>query len=236
MPPAAPAPGSSLTGRPAAAFSSTAHVAQPLFQHPHGVGVGALLRAEHGRGPHRPEQRVFDVGGGDQLDIGQQLAAWLLSRPSSSIMPRPPSVQLLPPSPTTIRPAPASTAAAISCPTPRLCAASAVCTVGGRPAGPARRPARTRCRRSGARPGRVPTARHLLGQRAAHPQGVHLAEPAGQHADEAGPAVGLRGQRQLIVGAAAAPAARDGLGGLDRREAVAVAVGGDQHLHHGRLI
>jgi hypothetical protein len=81
-----------------------------------------------------------------------------------------------------------------------------------------------------------PLGGHLRGQRAAHLNGVHLAEPACQHADEAGPAVGLRGQRQLIVAAAAAPAARDGLGGLNRREAVAEAVGGDQHLHHGRLI
>ena len=48
-------------------------------------------------------------------------------------MPRPPSVHALPPSPTTMRPAPAATAAAMSWPTPLLCAASAVSTVGGPP-------------------------------------------------------------------------------------------------------
>jgi hypothetical protein len=29
---------------------------------------------------------------------------------------------------------------------------------------------------------------------------------------------------------------RNRLGGLHRRQAVAIAVGGNQHLHHGRLI
>jgi hypothetical protein len=64
---------------------------------------------------------------------------------------------------------------------------------------------------------------------------VFTAQSAGQHADEAGPAVGLRGQGQVVVGAATAPAVRDRLGGLDRREAVAVAVGSDQYPHDGRL-
>ena len=45
-------------------------------------------------------------------------------------MPRPPSVVALPPSPTTIRRAPASNAAAINWPTPAVCAASALCGVG----------------------------------------------------------------------------------------------------------
>jgi hypothetical protein len=85
--------------------------------------------------------------------------------------------------------------------------------------------------------GRVehPLRGHLRGQRAAHAKGAHLTEPPGQHADEAGSAVGLRGQRQLIVGAAPAPAVGDRLRGLDRREAVAVAVRGDQNPHDGRL-
>ena len=85
--------------------------------------------------------------------------------------------------------------------------------------------------------GRVehPLRGHLPGQRAAHAKGAHLTEPPGQHADEAGSAVGLRGQRQLIVGAAPAPAVGDRLRGLDRREAVAVAVRGDQNPHDGRL-
>ena len=152
-------------------------------------------------------------------------------------MPLPPSVQALPPSPTTIRPAPACTAAAISCPTPLLCAASAVCTVGGPPK--QRQPAGLRALDVGG-PGRGrvehPLRGHLFGQRAAHAKGVRLTEPACQHTDEAGSTVGLRGKRQFVVGAAAAPACRDRFGGLDRRQAVAVAVGRDQHLHHGRLI
>ena len=53
--------------------------------------------------------------------------------PSSSTMPRPPSVLAVPPRPTTMRAAPACSAAAISWPTPLLCAASAVCGVGGPP-------------------------------------------------------------------------------------------------------
>ena len=74
MPPAAPAPGSSLTARPAAAFNSTAQSLSRSLQHAHGVGVGPLLRAEHGRRAHRSEQRMLDVGGCDELDARQQLA------------------------------------------------------------------------------------------------------------------------------------------------------------------
>jgi hypothetical protein len=81
-----------------------------------------------------------------------------------------------------------------------------------------------------------PIRGHLLGQRAADAKGLDLADAACQHADEARPAVGLRRQGQFIVGAAPVPAARDRLGGLDRREAVAVAVRRDQDPHGGRLI
>ena len=71
IPPAAPAPGSALTSRPATASSSQRPRLEADFECRDGVGVRALLRAEHpGRAP-RPQQRIFDVGGGDQLDIGQ---------------------------------------------------------------------------------------------------------------------------------------------------------------------
>ncbi|CFB93693.1 Uncharacterised protein [Mycobacterium tuberculosis] len=56
--------------------------------------------------------------------------------PSSAIIPFPPSVHALPPNPTTIRAAPARSAAAMSWPTPLLWAASAVSGVGGPPSNP----------------------------------------------------------------------------------------------------
>ena len=74
----------------------------PLLEHLHGRRIGALLGAEDPRRAHRAQQRVFDVGGGDQLDAGQ-LVVGLRRPPSASISPRPPSVQALPPRPTTIR-------------------------------------------------------------------------------------------------------------------------------------
>ena len=74
-----------------------------------------------------------------------------------------------------------------------------------------------------------PVGVDLGGQRAAEAHGAPLAEPAGQHVDESRPAVGLRGQRQLVVRPGPPPAVGDRLGGLHRGEAVAVAVGGDQH-------
>ena len=231
MPPAAPAPGSSLTSRPAAAFSSAAQSRQPGFQQRDGGRVGALLRAEHGGRAHRAEQRVFDVGRGDQLDACQPAPG----RPSARRARRPcrgrRRCSALPPSPTTMRPAPASQRGGdelADSPAVRRRARSG--RSAGRRAAPARRPARTRRRPWPARSGRAPTRRStssvsgpLTGRR------VQPAEPTGQHADEAGAAVGLRRKGQRVVGAGRSPARRDGLGGLDRGQAVAEAVGRDQH-------
>ena len=132
---------------------------------------------------------------------------------------------------------PPRTAAAISCPTPRLCAASAVCTVGGPPSSASPQACAHSMYAVRGAPGRAPTPRSTPSvERPADAQGVLPADPAGQHADEAGAAVGLRGQRERVVGAAAAPAGRDRVGRLHRGEAVAVTVRRDQHLHHGRHI
>ena len=86
-----------------------------------------------------------------------------------------------------------------------------------------------------------PVGIHVVGQRTAHPHRAPLADASGEHVDESGSAVGLRGQRQLVGRPGPAPALGDRLGGLHRGEAVAEAVGGDEHAeavragHHSRL-
>ena len=219
-------------------------VAQPLLQDANGVGVGTFLRPEHGRGTHRSEQRVLNVGSGDQLDSRQQLAG---CDQAGLVSAAPVRSQLVDHAAAAVG---AAAAAEPDHDPDRPGAHGGGDQLSHPPAVRGQRGLRSRrtaqqsqatglCTLDVGGPGRGrvehPVRGHVLGQRAAHPEGVDLAESAGEHADEAGPTVGLRRQGQFIVGAAATPAARDRLGGLDGREAVAVAVGGDQYPHDGRL-
>ena len=158
MPPAAPAPGF-VADRPACRrVQFHRPVAQPLFQDAHGVGVGTLLRAEHGRRAHRSEQsgarrrwrRSARHPPAARGPRGQpaQFARSCRGRRRCSAAAEPDH------DPPGARAAPRRRSAVPlpCCARPARSARSA-----DRPAAPARRPARTRCRRSGARPGRAPT-------------------------------------------------------------------------------
>lgn len=71
---------------------------QTAFQHCDGGHVRALLRREHpGRAPWS-QQWVFDIRGGDHLDVGQ-LSAGRVQAAKLGNHPLPPSVHALPPTP-----------------------------------------------------------------------------------------------------------------------------------------
>ena len=196
MPPAAPAPGSALTLRPAAAFSS-----RPIRS-----SRSSSSATVSGSAPFcGPNTAAAPIG----PSSGCSTSVAAISSTPSSGRPRGGPGRRAP------RPcrgrrrctrcrrarrrcgrAPAASAAPMSWPTPLLWArergphASAA-----RRAAPGRRPARTRCRRWPTRR-RTPTPRRrrrssgpLTRSRAQSP------EPAGQHVDEAGTAVGLRRER-----------------------------------------
>jgi hypothetical protein len=74
-----------------------------------------------------------------------------------------------------------------------------------------------------------PLCGDLIGEWARHPNRTTVAESAGQDVDEARAPVGLWGEGEHVAGTAAPPAGCDGPCGLHRGEAVAKAVGGDQH-------
>ena len=83
----------------------------------------------------------------------------------------------------------------------------------------------------GARVGVVehPVGVHLGGQRAADTQRAPLTEATREDVDESRSAIGLRGKGQFVVRPGLVPPIGDRLCGLDRGEAVAEAVGRDQH-------
>ena len=122
--------------------------------------------------------------------------------------------------------APASIACMTSSPTPHVVALSA-------------RSPPVRCQPAGLGaldPGLVALEQHRSGHRvavgAAHRDRRELAaERLVQHVDEAGAAVGHRGEVELVVGCPAAPAVRDRPGRLDRGEGAGELVRGDQHAH-----
>ena len=74
-----------------------------------------------------------------------------------------------------------------------------------------------------------------LVQRTRDTRPAAFAEPAGQHVDETGAAVGLRRPDQHVGGAGLPPAVGDRPGGLHRGQRVAEAVGRDEHSHTSRL-
>ena len=183
------------------------------------------LRAEHPRRPAGPEQRMLDVGGGDQFDPGQ--AAPGLLQPAERLD----------------QPAPAVGAGAAAQahhygagPVPQsgvdelahpCCARRARSPPSAaRPAAPGRRPARIRYTRSTSA-GRAPTRRRPL-RPAGRTPGCAAGRRAGRPAHRRSPdPVGLRGQAELVAGTCPLPADRDGLGGLDGGQAVAETVGCD---------
>ena len=152
--------------------------------------------------------------------------------PRASIMARPPSVQPLPPRPTTMRLAPAPRRRPISWPTPPLCASTAVRTVGGPPS--TRQPARL-CtfdvRRGGVgvkHPSAVhPSVSGPLTLRRLGAPGKRLARTS----TKPGPPSDSGSQHDAVLRTAAPPSVGDGLGGLDRGQAVAEAVRRDQNPH-----
>ncbi len=173
---------------------------------------------------------MFDVGGRDQLDVGQQVASLGQAAESLDHARGRRRCTSCRPVRRRSRPRPPSTAAAISCSDPS--AVRGQRGLDGRRTAEQRQPAGLRALDVGrARLGVVehPVGVDVVGQRAADPRVRRSPSAAGQHVDEARSAVGLRGQRQLVVRPGPAPAVGDGLGGLHRGEAVAVAVGGDQH-------
>jgi hypothetical protein len=74
-----------------------------------------------------------------------------------------------------------------------------------------------------------PLGPHVVGQRAVHLQIPPFSQPTGQYIDEAWAAVRLRSDGELVARAHPFPARRDRGSRLDRGQAVAVAIGGDQH-------
>ena len=126
---------------------------------------------------------------------------------------------------------PVLSAASNSCPALRSWyAPSAVRAVGGPPAAPGRRPARTRyavCPRR-----TEPTRRRCPVQRAAP---ADADRPAGRPAHRRSPDRHRTAGPGLSSPRPARPADRDGLGGLDAVKAVAGTVGRDQNPHRSRL-
>ena len=130
VPPAAPAPGRVASSRPIVPATTRAQVARACSRVATSAGVGALLRAEDGGRAGRAEQRIVHVGGHDdlgraqggaqrgQVDAGQpgqarhrrargrRPSASRSRAPSAWAMPAPPSVDALPPRPSTISVAP----------------------------------------------------------------------------------------------------------------------------------
>ena len=122
-------------------------VGQRLVEHDDILGCRAFLRAVHDRSAMRPVERVVDVGRDDDLggakrgvQVGQiqptqpaepaaatgQRLAFLVEQgaPRASTIPAPPSVLALPPTPSTTRSQPASSAARRTSPVPWLEATS----------------------------------------------------------------------------------------------------------------
>jgi hypothetical protein len=140
--------------------------------------------------------------------------------------PRPPSVVAEPPTPTTMRRAPASSAVAISSPVPWVVAA-----IGSFPSGPPTK-ARPDARAISMTAVR-PTNRHDAST--GSPSGPHHrggAVAAAQHLERALATIGQRQGRRRPAGAR--HAATHGLGGLGRRGGAAEFVDRSQHTH-GRL-
>jgi hypothetical protein len=150
---------------------------------------------------------MLDVGGGDQLDIGRATCA---HRPSAeaSIIPLPPSVQELPPSPTTIRRAPSLHRGRDQLSDSLLCAASAVCD--RRRTAEQRQPAGLRALDVGRARTVVVETQSASTSAANGPltrMRAPLADASGEHVDESGSSVGLRGERQSSPGGPAPPSA-----------------------------
>ena len=144
-------------------------------------------------------------------------------------MPRPPSVHALPPSPTTIRPAPRAPPRRSAGPLPCCARRAPSARSAGRRAAPGRRPARTRCRRSPTRR-RTPTRRDVLGPagrrraacRSPPSRPASTSTKPGPPSDCGASVSRRRGGRGRQPSAIAC-------GRLDRGQAVAVTVRRDQH-------
>ena len=175
------------------------------------VGSAPFCGPKTARGAHRPEQRMLDVGGGDQLDPCQRAPGACASPPSASTSPRPPSVQPLPPRPTTILPRPGRNAASMSWPTPRLCAATAVAH--GRRAAEQRQPAGLRALDVGGRGSRSNT--HSASTSSASGPDTRLCRRSPSRLastpTKPGPPSDCGARRELVAGPGPLPARRDRL-------------------------
>ena len=222
----------------------------PVDRHQHVLGE-ALLGAEDLGGAEEPDQRVVDVAGGHQPDVGDPGPGRRQVDLVDPVQPGRPDVE------PRVRRGPERREQA---------GAAVVGAAAAQPDHHGRRPGVERGRHQlphaergapGRRPRRPvrwmpqacalstyavsPTSRTVAGT--GPPKGPgdrdreHLATEGGvQHVDEARPAVGHRRQVQLVVRRLATPARRDGVGRLDRGERAGELVGGDEDAHAGHPV
>ena len=193
-----------------------------------GGGVGTLLRTEDPCGPVLAEQRVLDVGGGDQLDRREPSArpVQTAQRGDHSA----PTVGAAGPAETDDDPSGARVDRGVD----QLPHPTAVRIEGAaRGRWPVEQPEPDGLRRFDVRGvgGEHPARVGRPAERSLHPNGPDSPDGGRNHVDESRAAVGLRCEHDDIVGSRGLPPGGHRLGRLYSSEGFTERVGGDEHTH-----